>query len=259
MLIDIDVDMQYQLSGDDQILLTILPAATSEQSVQQVRLDIENASHRQMGTQGDAGQRIWAFVTGSAFNLRYQARVNVTRAPRDLASLAVVPMHSLPDEVLTYLRPSRFCQSDLFTSFVGQEFSHLENGAKLVAILNWVGAEIAYVSGSSDAGTTAIDTFVTRQGVCRDFAHLFCSLARAAGIPARYTSVYGVGVTPPDFHAVAQVWLDDGWHIVDPTGMTTPDAQVVIATGRDAADVAFMESSQPAQPINQVIQVTQVT
>jgi transglutaminase-like putative cysteine protease len=86
---------------------------------------------------------------------------------------------------------------------------------------------------------------------------MVCALCRAAGIPARYVSVYGPGVQPPDFHAVAQVWLDGAWRIVDATGMCSADAVVVVAVGRDACDVAFMETETPAYLVTQSVLVTE--
>ncbi|WP_428701150.1 transglutaminase-like domain-containing protein, partial [Staphylococcus aureus] len=78
---------------------------------------------------------------------------------------------------------------------------------------------MSYVPGSSNVMTTAGDTFISRQGICRDYAHLMICLARAAGVPARIASVYALGVNPPDFHAVAEIFLGGEWHLVDPTGM----------------------------------------
>jgi transglutaminase-like putative cysteine protease len=76
----------------------------------------------------------------------------------------------------------------------------------------------------------------------RDFAHVLITMARASTIPARFVSVYAPDVDPPDFHAVAEVYLDEAWHLVDPTGMAGPDTIARIGVGADAADVAFMSS-----------------
>ena len=95
--------------------------------------------------------------------------------------------------------------------------------------------------------------------MCRDYAHLLCAFARAGGVPARYVSGYSPGVTPPDFHACAEVWLDGGWHLVDPTGMSTPDTLAMIAVGQDAGDVAFMETGQPATVMYQDVRVGAAT
>ena len=78
--------------------------------------------------------------------------------------------------------------------------------------------------------------------MCRDYAHVMITLVRAAGIPARMASVYALGVKPQDFHAVAEVYLGDTWHLVDPTGMAVAGSMARIGVGRDAADIAFMTS-----------------
>ena len=126
------------------------------------------------------------------------------------------------------------------------------------ALVQWVNENLVYVSGSSDATTTAADTFVAQQGVCRDFAHLTAALIRSRDIPARLVSVYALGLEPPDFHAVVEVWLDGAWHLVDSTGLAPVETMVRIAVGRDATDIAFMTIFGGGQMNAQSISVTQV-
>ena len=124
-----------------------------------------------------------------------------------------------------------------------------EIGERVEAIREWVSDRFTYAPGSSDAHTTALDSFVERRGICRDFAHVVISLARASTIPARYVACYGPDVSPQDFHAVAEVFLHDPeskdggtWQLVDATGMARADEIVKIGVGRDAADVSFLTS-----------------
>ena len=114
---------------------------------------------------------------------------------------------------------------------------------------DWVADKFAYTPGVSDATTTALDSFVMRRGICRDYAHVMVALARASTIPARFVSCYAPGVEPPDFHAVAEVFLADpetpgggAWYLVDATGMADPGEIAKIGVGRDAADVSFLTS-----------------
>ncbi len=258
MRMSISVDIEYQIYADQAVLLTIEAAQTEGQRVLDSAFAVENATLHRMPGEGGVGERVWAFATDQRFIVRYRAMVEVDRAEVDLNSLAADPMHALPPEVLTYLRPSRYCQSDLFTEFVADQFGNLEGGAKVAAILDWIANAIAYVSGSSSSTTTAIETFNAGQGVCRDFAHLLCSLARAANIPARYVAVYGADVSPPDFHAVVQVWLSGAWHLVDATRMSCATGLVIIGSGRDAGDVAFMEAVQAVQPVSVDVRVSRV-
>jgi len=255
MKLTIDLSMDYALEPEDPTLLVIEAARTGGQSVIESALEIEDAAIRRIDGEGGMGQRVWARPHGARLLLRYRAVVDVTRPDPALGALSAAPWHALPDAVLTFMRPSRFCPSDQLVAFVRQRFGHLEGGEKVLAIRDWVASALSYVPGSSTAATTATDTFVTREGVCRDYAQLVCSLARAANIPARYTTGYGAGVTPPDFHAVAEVWLDGAWHQVDATGMSTASGLAVIGTGRDAGDVAFMETEKWATLLGQRVLV----
>ena len=255
MRVEIEVAMDYQLSSPETVLLTLEAAPLDRQIIQQEQLDIRNATLQRMRSGTGQGQRVWACVPCDRLVLHYTARVELHRPETPLTSLRATPIQDLPPEILTYLRPSRFCPSDLFEPFAAKRFGQLEGGEKIAAIRDWVAAAITYMPGSSVATTCANDTFLSRQGVCRDFAHLVCTLARAAQIPARYTAGYSPNVTPPDFHAVAEVWLDGAWHVVDPTGMSSAANLVVIGSGRDACDMAFMETKGPAYPISHSVRV----
>jgi transglutaminase-like putative cysteine protease len=120
---------------------------------------------------------------------------------------------------------------------------------------DWVAAHLSYEPGASNAETTAVDTFLDRKGVCRDYAHLMIALARAADIPARIASVYAPGVNPPDFHAVAEVFLGGAWHLVDATGMGAAHDMAIIGIGRDIGDVAFLTAFGPFEMNSQTVSV----
>lgn len=258
MRLQIDVDMQYGLGGDPMVLLNIELARTAGQTVISDRLSVDFATLLRNTGEGGVGQRTWACVTSDQMWLKYTATVDIDAPVESLQGMSAAPINEVPGEVFTYLRPSRFCQSDLFQSFAAKQFGHLEGGAKVLAIRDWVGAELEYIAASSHAETTVVDTFTSRNGVCRDFAHMVCALARASQIPARYASVYGPNVNPQDFHAVAQVWLDGAWHMVDATGMGQPGELALIAVGRDAHDIPFMETQTPAFLQFQQVRVMQL-
>ena len=120
---------------------------------------------------------------------------------------------------------------------------------------DWIESRFTYVAGTSNVDTGALDSFVERRGVCRDYTHVMIALARAAHIPARMASVYALGVEPMDFHAVAEVYLDGDWHMVDATGMTRPSGCARICIGRDAADIAFLTAYREIQLIDQSVTV----
>ncbi len=161
----------------------------------------------------------------------------------------------LPAEVLPYLQPSRYCPSDQFGRFVTRQFGETAGGARVLAILNWIAENIDYEHGVSDTETTAARTFIDRAGVCRDFTHLGMTFCRASGIPARAVCAFAHQLTPPDFHAIFEVWLDGGWWLVDPTGLAPVEGLVRIACGRDAADIAFLTTQERCRMVRQSVTV----
>jgi len=176
--------------------------------------------------------------------VRYEAIVDIAHhvAPPD--SVFEVPIAQLPAEALAYIYPSRYCQSDRLRQLAAREFGGLRQGYwRVRAIQDWVQQRTRFVSGSSVATTSAIDTVIEQVGVCRDFAHLMIALCRAVNIPARFAT--GIDYAsdpafgPPDFHAYVEAFLGGCWYLFDPTGMVLPTGLIRLGTGRDAADVSF--------------------
>ncbi|QIG38417.1 transglutaminase family protein [Microbacterium sp. 4R-513] len=144
-------------------------------------------------------------------------------------------------ELLVYSRPSRYAESDSLLPTAAAEFGGITQPSDLLAaVSSWVGTELAYVSGSSLVTDGAVRTLLARQGVCRDYSHLCIALLRSLGVPARLAAVYAPGLSPMDFHAVAEAWVDGRWCAVDATTLAPRSTLVRIATGRDAADTAFL-------------------
>jgi len=174
--------------------------------------------------------------------LKISYKATVQRAhvlvPHDLQE---VPVNAVPDGVLHYMMPTRYCESDLMSRCAQQLFGDLPPGiGRVQAIVDWIHDSIAYEPGSSDSTTTAREVFVERAGVCRDFAHLGITFCRALNIPARLVVGYVWFDEPPqDFHAVFEAWIGGQWVLFDPTRMAPVDRLVRVGTGRDAKDVAF--------------------
>jgi transglutaminase-like putative cysteine protease len=144
-------------------------------------------------------------------------------------------------ERLVCLRQSRYAESDALAPTAAAEFRGINGAAELLAaVSSWVGTRLSYVPGSSLSTDGAVRTLLARKGVCRDYAHLCIALLRGLGIPARMVAVYAPGLTPMDFHAVAEAWIDGAWRVVDATTLAPRPSLVRIATGRDAADTAFL-------------------
>lgn len=152
----------------------------------------------------------------------------------------------LPGEVITYLFPSRYCQSDLLAGEAWDLFGHLPQGrSRVEAISTHVHQHVEYRTGSTTSTYTALDAFQNGYGICRDLTHLFVTFCRALNIPARFVSGYlpdmdvEVLPTPMDFHAWAEVYLGDRWWTFDPRHDARRKGHVPIARGRDAVDVAL--------------------
>lgn len=172
--------------------------------------------------------------------MRFEADVETQPLIRDPVGIAAQAVAELPFEVIPHLSPSRYCPSDLLGRFAWRQFGDIADGhEKVTAICNWIFENVDYLQGSSDSTTSAHDTFTLRAGVCRDFAHLGISFARALGIPARFVSAYALDLVPQDFHALFECWLGGRWYLFDATRLCPLDGVVRIGVGRDAADTAF--------------------
>ncbi len=144
---------------------------------------------------------------------------------------------------IVFLRPSRYAESDRLAAVARSEFTGIGAGAGLLAaVSSWVGTRLTYVPGSSRPTDGAVETLLQRQGVCRDYAHLVIALLRALDVPARLAAVYAPGLEPMDFHAVAEALVDGHWRVVDATLLAPRASLLRIATGRDAADTAFLSA-----------------
>jgi len=262
MGIAVSARFAFTLAQLSDVLLQFEAAAIPEQRVLTSHCDMSRAEHiARISAQDDIGERIWLHVEGR-LEVNYTAEVVVNRLLADIATLGRLDPHELPAETVQYLFDSRYCPADRFQPFVEAEFGNTEGGARVIAIRDWIAGNFSY-EPVSDTNTTALDSFVERRGICRDYAHVLVTLARASAIPARYVSCYAPGVDPPDFHAVAEVFLADpnvprggAWHLVDATGMAEPADTVKIGVGRDAADVSFMTVFGDAQFEDKEVTVT---
>jgi transglutaminase-like putative cysteine protease len=144
-------------------------------------------------------------------------------------------------ERLMMLRPSRYCPSDRLVAYGASRLPGPDADplTRVQAITDYVSDHLEYIAGSTGPTDDAVDVLLAGRGVCRDYAHVVVTLARAQGMAARFVAVYAPGLYPMDFHAVAEIDVDDTWHVVDATRLAPRRALVRIATGRDAADTAF--------------------
>lgn len=258
MQLSIKAHLLYATTQPCDLLLQIEALSDEVQRCRDTRLtfDTQSIQHEIEGEQG-LGTRRWV-KAGPLFECQYETQVDLTRPVVDLNSLRETPRRQIPGPVIKYLMPSRYCHSDQFLDFVAGQFGDLTGGALIRSMSHWVMSNFTYDNGASFSGTTATDSFASLSGVCRDYAHMLITLARAGGIPARFVSAYAPDVVPQDFHAVVEVYLDGAWHIVDATGMAHPAEVVRIGVGRDAADASFLTSYGWVDLREQTVDVTRL-
>lgn len=232
-------------------ILQVAPYLENGMSVASERWDTSADHHAYVDGFGNRCER-FALEAG-AQSVTYEADVLLAE-PHDRIAPATpeTPVETLPDEVMSWVMPSRFCLPDELGHEAWQRFGGLAPGWERVqAIVDYVHAHLEWVEGASNPWTTAVDAYRAGQGVCRDFAHLAITFCRALNIPSRYVFGYipNIGVpTPPeamDFAAWFEVWLDGAWHTFDARNNVPRTGRVVVGRGRDAVDVALVTSFGP--------------
>ena len=239
-------ELKYDVAGQPaDFVFNIHAARTPHQAVVSEQLSIVPPQAHAMQTDPVLGNRYLRLRAGPGpVAVRYEATVDIDPWLASPDLVEEVPIAGVTPEVLPFIYPSRYCQSDRLRQLATREFGHLRTGYRRAqAIQDWVRNRTAFTIGSSNSSTSATDTLVEQVGVCRDFAHLMIALCRAVNIPARFvTSIdYGAAAQlgPQDFHAFVEVFLGHRWYSFDPTGITAPMGLVRLGTGRDAADVSF--------------------
>jgi transglutaminase-like putative cysteine protease len=162
------------------------------------------------------------------------------------------PVHLLPEETLQFLLGSRYCDTERLLALAWGLFAAAPTGwGRVQSICDFVHQHIQFGYEHARASRTASEAYAERKGVCRDFAHLAISLCRCMNIPARYCTGYlgDIGVpkdpSPMDFAGWMEVYLGGAWHVFDPRHNTRRIGRVLIARGRDAADVAISMAFGP--------------
>jgi transglutaminase-like putative cysteine protease len=236
---ELDVDVTAPTTLEFQIAVAPHPGA---QVSEELSFTLNGKPIQAIEISGEHGNRIHRLQAGEG-NLRahYSATVIGQADP-----VAVTDI-----DLCTYLRPSRYAEADKFFGFAATEFGQFADSPTLLEkVSSWVGTRLNYVPGSSDPIDGAVDTLLAGAGVCRDYAHLVVALLRAVNVPARLVAVYAPGCDPMDFHAVAEAFVDGVWRVVDATCLAPRQAMVRIATGRDAADTAFLDNHKGAITLN---------
>jgi transglutaminase-like putative cysteine protease len=195
------------------------------------------------------------------FSVATSARLMTVDALDEAPGGHFVEVQYLPDGVLKYLLPSRFCESDRFGDMAREITEGALPGYDQVAqIERWLHNGFEYAPGSSFTSLSAIEVNQQSTGVCRDFSHLGVALTRALSIPARMVVGYLHGLDPMEMHAWFEAYVADRWYTFDATRPYRSGGYVAIGYGRDAADVAIYNQFGPAVfPLYQRVSVEQVS
>jgi transglutaminase-like putative cysteine protease len=231
MLRTVHSRLELDIQGTTNMVFSMAAAQGNQITSERLSFVLDGVPQQATELTDVHGTRLHRFVSGPGrMSVEYTADVAGRSAPPPVLDL----------DLVTYLRPSRYCESDSLTPTARSEFAGLSGHDLLTAVTLWVSERLAYVPGSSTGTDGAEQTLLLRKGVCRDYAHLVIALLRALDVPARMVSVYAPGLDPMDFHAVAEAYVDGAWWVVDATRLAPRQSLVRIATGRDAADTAFL-------------------
>ena len=247
--LQIDCTLDYVIDAPAEFVFLIHVAQGMGQTLIQENLQLQPPVPFHTFSDDRSGNRFLRLqAQAGPLKVVYRALVDRLIEPENL-NAPEVPVHDIPDDVLHFLMPTRYCESDHLGPNAAELFGRLPQGySRVQAICEWVRGNIEYRIGSTTATTTARDVFMQRAGVCRDFAHLAVTFCRALNIPARLVSGYATfDEPPPDFHAIFEAYLGGRWVMFDPTAMSPLDQVVRLASGRDAKDVAFATIFGPAR------------
>lgn len=244
--IDLQVELSYYVGqyGAD-FVFNIHAAHTANQRIIAESLSLSQPIVERTHVDSSSGSRYMRLHANSGpLRLMYAATLEIAHHRAEPEALQEIAVRDLPPEVMCYIYPSRYCQSDRLGNLAIREFGGLPRGyVRVEAIRRWVNDRVRFLSNSSDTNTSAVDTLISQTGVCRDFAHLMIALCRALSIPARFTTGTDYGADPvlgpPDFHAYVEAYVGNRWYIFDPSGTAIPMGLIRLGTGRDAADVAI--------------------
>lgn len=244
--LDISLELDYDISAPGcDFIFNIHAARTQRQQVLDESLTLSQSLPWRVETDPATLNRyLRVHAVAGPLKLSYRATIELWHHFATPGEIAEVPVAHLPAGSLSYIYPSRYCQSDRLYRLAMREFGQRWQGyGRVQAIRDWVLQRTTFASNTSNANTSAIDTLLECTGVCRDFAHLMIALCRAVNIPARFTTGIDYGADPAlgptDFHAYVEVYLGNRWYMFDPSGTAIPMGFVRFGTGRDAADAAF--------------------
>ena len=250
-------DLTFDILEPGPLVLMLRPRSGAQQWIarEEYRLVPSVPVFEFTDAYGNLCQRLIA--PSGRFQICTSADVTIADCVDQALGAPFVEIQYLPDAVLSFLLPSRYCESDRFHQMASEITADQRPGYNQVAaIVAWLRDRISYRPGSSDVPVSAVEVNARQTGVCRDLAHLGIALCRSLSIPARMVVGYLYGLQPMDLHAWFEAYVGGRWYTFDPTQAELAGGYVAVGYGRDAADVAVYNQFGPAiYPIAQTVRV----
>ncbi|TKB23641.1 transglutaminase family protein [Desulfopila sp. IMCC35006] len=253
-------DLTFEITVPTPFVLMLRPRSSARQWIASEKYTITPsvAVSEFTDTYGNLCQRLIA--PPGSFSISTCAEVILADRVDRAEDAPFVEIHELPDDVLIYLLPSRYCETEHFGQMATAiAESQILGYNQVAAIESWVRKNIRFKSYGNDIPVSAVDVNSRQWGVCRDLSHLAIALCRSLSIPARMVVGYLYGLQPMDLHAWFEAYLAGRWYTFDATQAELQGGYVVLGYGRDAADVAVYNQFGPAvYPTTQSVRVERV-
>jgi len=253
-------ELTFEITVDTPFVLMLRPRSGAQQWIarEAYMLSPSVAVFEYTDGYGNLCQRLTAPV--GTFQVTTSAEVMTADRVDQAPGAPFVQIQDLPDAVLGYLLPSRYCESDRFHQMASEiTYGQAPGYDQVAAIVAWLRDNVSFRPGSSEVPVSAAEVDFRRVGVCRDLAHLGIALCRSLSIPARMVVGYLHQLQPMDLHAWFEAYVGGRWYTFDATQARLQGGYVAVGYGRDAADVAIYSQFGPAvYPQGQAVQVEQI-
>lgn len=253
----ISCDIAFDISVPTPFVLMLRPRSGANQWIakEEYLIDPQVPIFEFTDGYGNLCQRLIA--PPGQFAIHTASEVSTSDTVDEAPGAPFIEIQNLPDAVLSYLLPSRYCEAERFNQMASEITAGCLPGYdQVAAIQNWLRQTIRYLPGSSDFPISAVEVNGRQSGVCRDLAHLGIALCRSLSIPARMVVGYLHQLQPMDLHAWFEAYVGGRWYTFDATQAQLHGGYVAIGYGRDAADVAVYTQFGPAVfPQRQTVQV----
>lgn len=257
MLLYTSCELSFEILEPTPFVLMLRPRSGASQWISREQYEIlpQVPAFEFTDQYGNLCQRLIA--PAGDFSVHTATEVSVPETVESAPRAAFIEVQYLPDNVLSYLLPSRYCESDRFWQMAIEiTEGKLLGYDQVQAIEHWLVNNIRYEPGTSDVPISAAEVNMRQSGVCRDLSHLGIALCRALTIPARLVVGYRYRLEPMDMHAWFEAFVGGQWYTFDAVQHQTKGGYVAVGYGRDAADVAVYNQFGPSvYPLEQLVDV----